>query len=194
VGILKSNCQTGSVYCKDCDYLDNARYPHVCDQFNEPLRVWYAKGQPIPIKGKLCLEACTVNPVVVKLDTKENDNVQRDDCTVKSCNNCNGSSMKFNQWPCKMCGSNRNMHIIDPDEPAVITGKELGYRVRVTGTLEDWYTMGDCIIGAVHGDIKKRFPDGSLIRTSALPNGSVLKEGDTVVTRNSSYKLGKPSL
>ena len=56
----------------------------------------------------------------------ENDDVQREDVTTKSCNNCDGSSMKFNQWPCKMCRSNRNMHIMN-NKPAVLTGKELGY-------------------------------------------------------------------
>ena len=37
---LKSNCQTLSIMCEDCDYLDKTRTPMYCDQFNEPLRYY----------------------------------------------------------------------------------------------------------------------------------------------------------
>ncbi len=70
---------------------------------------------------------------------------------------------------------------------------------EITGTLEHWrvVTHGDesRIWGAVYGDIRDRFKDGTSITTSSVDTKSQsLKEGAIVKTRYSVYKLGEPSV
>ena len=78
--------------------------------------------------------------------------------------------------------------------------------MNVTGRLEDWYIAGSIsdwedaskyigfIWGTIYDDAKNRFPDGSIIHTSAIWKNKLenLKEGDIVETQFSSYLLGKP--
>lgn len=71
---------------------------------------------------------------------------------------------------------------------------------EVTGTLNSWLKeqVGDITIiwGYIYGDTKGRFYDGQYIHTSFLkmPAEEVdnLKEGDILLTNNSTYKLGYP--
>lgn len=68
-----------------------------------------------------------------------------------------------------------------------------------TATLREWwYDVANHVIwGYIYYDRKERFCDGTHIHTSSLmmskETASKLKEDDTVMTRNSFYKLGKPS-
>jgi len=65
----------------------------------------------------------------------------------------------------------------------------------ITAILENWYPIQSTskemlIVGECYADSLRRFPDGTLIETSAIKNRS-LSEGDLVQTRNNIYKLGK---
>lgn len=68
---------------------------------------------------------------------------------------------------------------------------------RVTGRLEKWRVQEEegvdemVVWGDVYDDIRCRFRDGEYIHTSGTPRRE-LKTGDIIVTRNSSYVLGKP--
>lgn len=64
------------------------------------------------------------------------------------------------------------------------------------GRLENWVVdpFGRNVIwGEIFGDTKKRFEDGAWIHTSSIDPDFInkAKEGDIVVTLNSSYLLGK---
>lgn len=66
---------------------------------------------------------------------------------------------------------------------------------ELTGTLNNWslqkVTDEEFVIwGEVTGDIHNRFPDGTMIHTSGI-RSRVIKEGDIVTTRNSTYLLGR---
>jgi hypothetical protein len=68
---------------------------------------------------------------------------------------------------------------------------------EITGIIEDWYITGEgeykLCYGKLYNDIRKRWKDGEDIHTSTiLSNTDNLKEGDTIITKNSKYKLGKP--
>lgn len=70
-----------------------------------------------------------------------------------------------------------------------------------TGVLEDWWvqhvaSLDEFIIwGSLYFDEKGRFFDGTLIHTSGIAKAvydpDYLREGHTVKTRNSTYRLGK---
>lgn len=76
---------------------------------------------------------------------------------------------------------------------------------EVTGTLEQWIVEPTwahmnkyfVVVGLVYGDSRNRFEDGTQIYTSSLDLERIgkkikdLKEGDTIYTQNSVYKLGK---
>lgn len=59
--------------------------------------------------------------------------------------------------------------------------------------LEKWVFDGIHLHGEIREDAKKRFADGTGVRTSMVrsPNEEV-KEGAVIETTNSKYKLGKP--
>lgn len=67
---------------------------------------------------------------------------------------------------------------------------------KITGRLEGWY-LSDCLDegyylnGFIHEDSKGRWPDGTFIHTSTFPRREC-EEGDVIMTRYSSYLLGKP--
>lgn len=82
----------------------------------------------------------------------------------------------------------------DQDAQDVPTQLELDLPT-LTGRLEKWsiddhYPM---IWGQIYGDNRKRWPDGTMIHTSAIPNLSKLSllPGDLVDTLNSTYLLGE---
>lgn len=62
-----------------------------------------------------------------------------------------------------------------------------------TARLENWTTICKSLYGEIHDDEKKRWEDGHPIKVSRFEHPPVaeLKEGDIVVTNNSSYLLGK---
>lgn len=67
---------------------------------------------------------------------------------------------------------------------------------RLTGTLEQWSTLGwsgSSVVGNIFGDIHGRFPDGSMITTSAVVKWHYDNAGSPVLieTRNSVYALGR---
>ncbi|MAZ17925.1 MAG: hypothetical protein CL535_16545 [Ahrensia sp.] len=61
-----------------------------------------------------------------------------------------------------------------------------------TATLERWSFAHGYYFGAIYGDKKERFADGSVVRTS-LNKSKPGKEGDIITTSNSRYLLGKPA-
>lgn len=65
----------------------------------------------------------------------------------------------------------------------------------ITAKIENWSYHKDInvIWGEIHGDQKKRWPDGTLIHTSNIPGGRdrSFSEGDVVETLNSKYRLGR---
>lgn len=67
---------------------------------------------------------------------------------------------------------------------------------KVTGRIENWSTHHtlNFIAGHIYDDIHQRWVDGTYILTSNIKglHNVELKEGDTVVTTNSTYLLGKP--
>lgn len=65
----------------------------------------------------------------------------------------------------------------------------------VTATLENWSYDPNykCFWGEIHGDVNKRWRDGTPIHTSHAPYPEA-QEGDLVKTLNSTYRLGKPQL
>ena len=63
----------------------------------------------------------------------------------------------------------------------------------IDGLIQNWQPIFGGIVGTIYNDRKKRFEDGYTILTSTVEGGnSNLKEGDTIITRNSSYMLGSP--
>lgn len=62
--------------------------------------------------------------------------------------------------------------------------------------LENWYkdSLYNILWGNIYNDPAKRWAEGTRIHTSSIKglHKMELKEGDTVTTRNSVYKLGKP--
>lgn len=63
---------------------------------------------------------------------------------------------------------------------------------EIDGTLENWGIYFTCIIGNIFNDIKGRFKDNTVIKTSkVIDNIYELKEGDIFSTKNSTYLLGK---
>ncbi len=64
---------------------------------------------------------------------------------------------------------------------------------EVTGTIENAtiYFDGDvrspCLNGAIYGDIRGKFPDGTIVTTSTLMEHI---GGDLFKTRNSIYRVG----
>lgn len=64
----------------------------------------------------------------------------------------------------------------------------------ITGILEDWIvqTVNEkaVIIGRIQNDIRGRFPDGSMIRTSLVEDRRY-SENEVISTQNSTYVLGK---
>lgn len=67
---------------------------------------------------------------------------------------------------------------------------------EVVGTLDGWAydPRYGCVWGYVYGDTKGRFSDGTLIHTSSVAaNQAPLQQGGLLKTRNSVYRLGKPS-
>lgn len=63
---MKDNATTGSIYCKDCDYIVfKAKIgKHECTQFNQRLRVSRERLVSLPVKCKPCYEVSTINPNV----------------------------------------------------------------------------------------------------------------------------------
>ena len=58
--------------------------------------------------------------------------------------------------------------------------------------LENWYVLGNVIVGDIYEDEKGRFPDGLNVHTSTVQNmRDDFKQGDVINTRNSTYELGK---
>ncbi len=62
----------------------------------------------------------------------------------------------------------------------------------ITGRIESWLYMDNCMHGRLYNDFKNRWDDDTHFRTSFVVTRSPYKEGDVVQTLNSSYKLGKP--
>lgn len=64
---------------------------------------------------------------------------------------------------------------------------------EITGRLEGWSydPMYRVYWGYIYEDIHGRFVDGTRIHTSSTTQKDG-KEGDLIVTRNSTYLLGKP--
>lgn len=62
--------------------------------------------------------------------------------------------------------------------------------------LEDWFLGHDgassVIYGIISSDSKGRWPDGTMIATSPLQNGTFTKEGLIVHTLRTAYLLGRP--
>ncbi len=56
------------------------------------------------------------------------DHIQRVNADKESCQNCFFSSIKFRNMPCCNCKGTTDMHVTDLDKPAVLTGKDLGYK------------------------------------------------------------------
>jgi hypothetical protein len=67
----------------------------------------------------------------------------------------------------------------------------------VTAKLNRWYVSQNkqVLLGTIESDSRNRWEDGTFIRTSHVEGlkKMELKEGDKVVTRNSTYLLGKPA-
>lgn len=68
---------------------------------------------------------------------------------------------------------------------------------NVTGRLEGWYletyAKGSIVWDYLYDDTRNRWWDGARIHTSKILSGiKDLKEGDVIITMNSSYLLGKP--
>ena len=62
---MKSNCQTTTIYCQDCDYLEsNTIGGPDCQQFNEKLRTVRDGLIQIPVKGLECMKYGQYNPNV----------------------------------------------------------------------------------------------------------------------------------
>ena len=61
--------------------------------------------------------------------------------------------------------------------------------VQITGVLRNaqpkYLTTGGYVVGNIYGDVRGRFPDGSLIHTSFV----VRQEGDLIFTLNSVYRV-----
>ena len=53
---LKSNCQTTSILCADCDYMENSVHGYYCSQFNTYLKLFMDKMQDIPVKCPECAQ------------------------------------------------------------------------------------------------------------------------------------------
>lgn len=60
------------------------------------------------------------------------DHVQRANADKESCNNCHWNARKFKEWPCNECKGNEDMFFLNPNVPAVTTGRDLGYPERVS--------------------------------------------------------------
>jgi len=56
------------------------------------------------------------------------DHVQRSDANKRSCQNCVHNHIKFSEFPCSHCKGITDFHMLDYTKPAVLTGKDLGYR------------------------------------------------------------------
>lgn len=68
--------------------------------------------------------------------------------------------------------------------------------VGADGRLEKWEIHQDYLVGCIYDDAKGRFPNGLVIHTSAvieLVDGTPIKKGDVVTTKNSHYLLGDPA-
>lgn len=67
-------------------------------------------------------------------------------------------------------------------------------KTRVTATLDHWLFDNTMSVmwGNIKGDVHGRWPDGTWVRTSYIPNskGIEFRTGDLVTTLNSVYKLG----
>lgn len=61
----------------------------------------------------------------------------------------------------------------------------------VTARLEHWWFDGQVMNGAIYGDTRRRWPDGTPIHTSLVLSKGPWVEGDVIQTRNSHYLLGK---
>ena len=55
----------------------------------------------------------------------------------------------------------------------------------VTAKLKNAYRIGKVYSGNIHGDTRGRFPDGELVRTSAVQS----VDGNIVTTANSVYEV-----
>ena len=70
--------------------------------------------------------------------------------------------------------------------------------IQITGRLENWFydPHNHVFWGNIEGDTKGRFYDGAHIHTSHLmchkEAARTMTEGNIIVTRNSTYLLGKP--
>ena len=72
-------------------------------------------------------------------------------------------------------------------------------RPRIDAKLHDWMlfrnTKADVtvLVGRISGDKKKRYTSGTLIMTSPIHAGQVVREGSIIRTQNSVYLLGNPN-
>jgi hypothetical protein len=65
-----------------------------------------------------------------------------------------------------------------------------------TARLEKWYMYGSGqLAGLIYDDSRKRWPDGTWVRTSQISQEKQedFEKGDVVDTMNSSYELGEPA-
>ena len=64
----------------------------------------------------------------------------------------------------------------------------------ITATLTDWIRLPTgCFYGRIYGDVRRRWPDGTTVTTSAVNAGkSEIQSGGMLVTANSIYQLGEP--
>lgn len=60
--------------------------------------------------------------------------------------------------------------------------------MKLTATIENWHIVWGTVVGEIYGDTKGRFKDGTPIRTSTIVT---ITPDEEVITRNSTYKLGK---
>ena len=60
---LKSNCQTTSIFCKDCSYLQPWLHGKVCTQFNKKLRSIIEGRVELPLKDMECVDHSMIKPV-----------------------------------------------------------------------------------------------------------------------------------
>ena len=56
------------------------------------------------------------------------DHIQRSNADKQSCQNCCYSSEKFNHTPCEFCKGTNDMWIEDKNKPAVLTGRDFGWK------------------------------------------------------------------
>jgi len=85
-------------------------------------------------------------------------------------------------------------HLYEENEKSVVPFND--NEESPTGRLEQWFVTdsanGFVLNGNVYDDVRKRFADGTFIKTSLVKTKEdKLAKGVTVITRNSTYLLGK---